>query len=209
MPTDIVGEIHPDKESFEAIWEKIISVYIDEFIQVYTPNIEMNRYAKEDIWDAYVKLNLLCKQRYMKDLVGKLDRHKVASCYILAVALSRPLRMKNDFDDKDQIHNISNELLAISVGFSVLCAYVESAIRSSKNMTEDEKKCLLNRFSNGIVFPDGVDVNHGNYIVNFANEIYYAVEDGNYNILSLSHELYLLEIYTKTNNRVDSVESFK
>lgn len=41
-------------------------------------------------------------------------------------------------------------------------------------------------------------VNHGDYLTNYSNEIYFAVSEGNINILSIAHELYLLEVLTRT-----------
>lgn len=40
-------------------------------------------------------------------------------------------------------------------------------------------------------------VNHGIYIQNYANELRFNVLEGNISILSLAHELYLLEVITQ------------
>lgn len=62
---------------------------------------------------------------------------------------------------------------------------------------EEEKDKYLAKFKNGIKIPTENLVNHGDYLENFANEIHFAVSEGNANILSFAHELYLLEVITR------------
>ena len=45
--------------------------------------------------------------------------------------------------------------------------------------------------------PDNSLVNHGQYLDNFASELYFSISEGNINILSVAHELYLLEVITR------------
>ena len=54
---------------------------------------------------------------------------------------------------------------------------------------------MSSKFDNGLLIPDSV--NHGDYMDNFASEINFAVSEGNIHILSIAHELYLLETITK------------
>ena len=200
-------EIHPDEYSYGIIWDKIISPYLDEYYSVFAPEIEISRYAKERIWDSYSKWNQLCKERYMIDSNGRLDRHKVAACYLAAIETVRPMNFPH-IADSDAAHNISNELLAISVAMSVLNACIMSAIAHDKNMDSKEKNQKMAYFTKGIRYPD-TEVMHGDYIMNFANEIYFAHEEGYMNILSYAHELFLLEIYTnmKMNEEQDIVKT--
>lgn len=189
---------HPDKESYNNIWDRIIEPYLEEFKSIYTPEIDVSPFAKDIIWNNYTKWNALCKNRYMKDPHGLLDRHKVAACYLIAIATAKPMRFPNVFDnDIENEHIVANELLAISVGFSVLRAYIESAIHQNRTIEDEERERLLDLYKSGIVYPGDIDVNHGDYITNYASEIYYAIEEGSINLLSISHELFLLELYTK------------
>ena len=126
-----------------------------------------------------------------------IDRHKVAACYLIAVAIVSPMRIDYGIIPDTEKHFIANDVLAITVGLSVLRGFVKAEIFTDKNKTDKAKKDLFKPFENGIKIPSNEHINHGSYIVNYANEIYFAVNDGNYNILSIAHELYLLELITK------------
>ena len=61
-------------------------------------------------------------------------------------------------------------------------------------MTVDEREALKKTFEDGVAIPQ---TSHGNYIENYANEIYFSLRDSSLSILSVAHELFLLEMYTK------------
>lgn len=188
-------EIHPDRKSYEIIWDTLINEEIENYRSIYIRCIETIPNVKEEIWGKYVSLNNYCKANYMRSSDDKIDRHKVAACYMLAIATIRPMRFVMIDDEKVPI--AINERLAITVGLSLIRAFFVSVVNEKKEITEEEKDKYLAKFKNGIKIPTENLVNHGDYLENFANEIHFAVSEGNANILSFAHELYLLEVITR------------
>lgn len=189
-------EVHPDRGSYEIIWEKVISKELDNYRALYVNCIEFIPNVKEEIWEKYVSLNTYCKNNYMKSAEGKIDRHKVAACYMIAIAILRPMRFVAKVDNKG-VPLAINETLAITVGLSLIRAFAIAVIRENEHIPPKEADMLVAKFKDGIKVPEGHLVNHGVYLDNYANEIYYTASEGKINILSLAHELYLLEVITR------------
>ena len=190
-------EIHPDKSSFDIIWVKIIEPEIKKYINAYTGYVKIDNDAKEKVWEQYFVLNTLCKNHYMKTN-GKLDRHKVAACYLLAISMAKPIICSDEIlSDTPQYYFTFNERVALTTALSILVAYIRNIIKNDTSLCDDEKKRLTSAFSHGIKFPVPPLVNHGEYVNNFISEIHYTVEEGNINILATAHELYLLEVFTR------------
>ena len=186
-----MNERHPDRESYLYICNELIEKEICNYCDVYKGSLELIPNWKEEIWDKYVQLNRYCKDNYMKEAMGKIDRHKVAACYIIAIASVKPMR----FIKKHEKYIAVNESLAITVGFSILRAFFLAMVDEKKS--GEERKILTSKFNKGIKVPDNSLVNHGQYLDNFASELYFAISEGNINILSVAHELYLLEVITR------------
>lgn len=193
-----MGEIHPDRASYEMIWEKVIRKELDNYKSLYVNCIEFIPNVKEEIWEKYVSLNTYCKINYMKFPEGKIDRHKVAACYMIAIAMLRPMKFVKKIDNRE-VPLAINETLAITVGLSLVRAFAIAAIRENKDINKEEADVLVAKFEDGIKVPEGELVNHGVYLENYANEIYFAASEGKMCILSLAHELYLLEVITRIN----------
>ena len=142
--------------------------------------------AKDDIFQKYSEFNNHCKNTYMANPNNILDRHKVAACYMLAILSASPLSFNMNCDD-DVIVTI-NEHLAITVGLSIL----QSFIRTEKlqNGSDEDVPSDIN-------LPT---TNHGNYRDIFAVELYFTKIENNYNLLSLSNTLFLLEQYNELKN---------
>lgn len=189
-------EVHPDRDSYEIIWEKVIKEEINNYQSIYTNCIELIPNVKEEIWARYVSLNTYCKTNYMKLPTEKIDRHKVAACYMIAIAMLRPMRFVEKIDNQE-VPLAINETLAITVGLSVLRSFAIAAIMENKDITKEEANTLVAKFEGGIKLPEQHLVNHGVYLDNYANEIYFATLEGKSCILSLAHELYLLEVITR------------
>lgn len=187
---------HPDRDSYEKIWETLINIEIINYKKTYPNCIKLIPNVKEEIWEKYVSLNSYCKTNYMKSSIGKIDRHKVAACYMIAIAITRPMRFIKKIDGENVALAI-NEKLAITIGLSLVRAFAIAAINDNKSLSENEKKKQIDKFSKGIKTPENSLINHGTYIENFANEIYFTSSEGKMSILSLAHELYLLEVITK------------
>lgn len=191
-----MGEIHPDRDSYEIIWEKVIRKEIDNYQSSYVNCIELIPNVKEEIWKKYVSLNVYCKNNYMKSPEGKIDRHKVAACYMIAIAMLRPMRFVEKIDNKE-VPLAINEMLAITVGLSLVRAFAIAAIKENDSINKEDADILVAKFEDGIKVPEGNLVNHGVYLENYANEIYFAASEGKISVLSLAHELYLLEVITR------------
>lgn len=191
-----MGEIHPDRTSYEVIWEKVISRELDNYQSIYVNCIEFIPDMKEEIWEKYVSLNTYCKVNYMKFPEGRIDRHKVAACYMIAIALVKPMRFVEKIDHR-KVPLAINETLAITIGLSLVRAFAVAAIRENKDISEEDADALAAKFEDGIKVPEGQLVNHGVYLDNYANEIHFAAAEGKICILSLAHELYLLEVITR------------
>lgn len=186
-----MNERHPDRESYLYICNELIEKEICNYCDVYKGSLELIPNWKEEIWDKYVQLNRYCKDNYMQEAMGKIDRHKVAACYIIAIASVKPMR----FIKKHEKYIAVNESLAITVGLSMLRAFFLAMVDEKKS--GEERKILISKFDKGIKVPDNSLVNHGQYLDNFASELYFAISEGNINILSVAHELYLLEVITR------------
>lgn len=94
-----------NRKSYDNLWEKVINLSISKFVAL--PQVSCSKTAKEDIWTAYTKFNKHCKEEYMEDPEGRLDRHKVAACYMLAILKAYPLSV--DFEPDQGILITLNE----------------------------------------------------------------------------------------------------
>ncbi|MCM1120558.1 MAG: hypothetical protein NC543_14495 [bacterium] len=189
-------EIHPDRDSYEIIWKKVIEEEIYNYLSIYTNCIELIPNVKEEIWLKYVSLNTYCKTNYMKSPTEKIDRHKVAACYMIAIAMLRPMRFVEKINGQE-VPLAINETLAITVGLSLVRAFAIAAIRENRDIGQEDADKLVAKFESGIKLPEEHLVNHGVYLDNYANEIHFATSEGKICILSLAHELYLLEVITR------------
>lgn len=191
-----MGEIHPDRDSYEMIWEKIICKELNNYQTIYVNCIEFIPNVKEEIWRKYVSLNSYCKTNYMKSPDEKIDRHKVAACYMMSIAILRPMRFVKKIDNRE-VSLAINETLAITVGLSLVRAFAIAAIREDRNLSKEEADVQAAKFEDGIKIPEERLVNHGVYLDNYANELFFSASEGKMSILSLAHELYLLEVITR------------
>lgn len=185
-------DIFMDKSSYQKIWEVVIDPTIKDYKNRYS-EIVVSHNAKEAIWQEYISFNKHAKLTYMQDASGKLDRHKVCACYMYAIIKANTVGCYLADSDTEQSHMALNENLAITVGMSVLRAFVLSGINSSEDLSEETKRTLGKRIDGGVIFPK---CNHGDYRNNFVTELYYTKKENNYNILSLANTLFLLETHT-------------
>lgn len=181
-----------DKNSYQKIWEVVIHPTIQDYQNRYS-GIVVSHNAQESIWQEYMNFNKHAKLTYMQDVGGKLDRHKVCACYMYAIIKANILSCQLADSDTEQSYLALNENLAITVGMSVLRAFVLSSINCNEELSEATKGTLGKRIDGGIIFPD---CNHGDYRNNFASELHYTKKENNYNILSLANTLFLLETHT-------------
>lgn len=166
-------------QNYEVIWKEIIEPSLKYVIEN-NANYKIKENSKSELLAAYKTFNDLCRTKYMLDPNKILDRHKVATCYIYAVIKVEPIITDFIPLENDTFSTI-NEKLAIMVGLSVLKAFCDNDLNDIN-------------FGTQFIYPTAM---HGNYYENFAVELYFTKTENNYNILSLSHTLYLLEMYNR------------
>ena len=180
-----------DRSSYDLLWSKGIAPLVQDYRSKISGLVVCSD-AKELIWENYVKFSQKCKNNYMIDPNGRLDRHKVCACYIYSIVKTHIIE-NTLFDEDDKKYLYINEKIAISVGLSLLRAFIIRNAKSNADMAQTKRNDILDRVADGIRIPE---CNHGNYIDNFASELYHTYLEGTYNILSLANTLFLLEIYT-------------
>lgn len=180
--------IFVDRNSYEHIWDVVIKPTMDNYANRFS-EVAIANNAREVIWQEYVRFNHHCKSQYMENVDGKIDRHKVCACYMYAIVKANVMSCRLADSDTEQSYLALNENLAITVGMSLLRAFVLASIDSNEELTSDKKELYKSRIANGIVFPE---CNHGVYRENFVSELHYADLERNYNILSLANTLFLL-----------------
>lgn len=185
-------EIFMDCSSYEQIWNVVIRPTMEDYALRFA-DVTILEDAKETIWKEYIELNRHCKTKYMKEIKGRLDRHKVCACYMYAVIKAGVMRCNLAASDTEERYLALNENLAITVGMSLLRAFIMASIDNNENLSKNDKEIYKSRVADGITFPD---CNHGIYRENFVAELYYTNLERNYNILSLANTLFLLEIHT-------------
>lgn len=195
-------KILADKDSYQHIWDEVIHPIITDYRNRFAETAVADN-AKEAIWEEYIQFNRHCKMHYMQDAKGLLDRHKVCACYMYAITKANVMSCQLVGSDTEKRHLALNEHLAITVGMSLLRAFVLSSIHSNEELSREEKNLLSSRIDGGIVFPA---CNHGVYRENFASELHYTNDERNYNILSLANTLFLLETYTLQKEAVHKQE---
>lgn len=183
-----------DQTFYEKLWEVVINPEIANYASMPAEHDEKLQIIKDRIRDKFVLLYSHCKNNYVVN-PEEMDRHKIAACYTAAVATVRPLDLlyNTDSEIKD---SMANEKLAITVGLSALRAFTIAAIKESTKTNKIRAQYLINRFSDDMKIPKNL-VNHGSYISNFAKELHLAVAEEKLNILSLAHEFYWIEIFTR------------
>lgn len=184
-----------NKDCYDKTWKEIISPIIARYAIVSWINVKEN--IQDDIWSYYKEFNMHCRETYMATGNKKLDRHKVAACYMFAILKTDPFIISKK-DISEDMRIVATEHFAISVGLSILKSFLiskydENDKEKSLEVWEKERKI----FQNDFVFPCDDEIRHGDYRNNFAMELYFTKIEKTYNILSLSHSLYFLEMYNR------------
>jgi len=177
------------QEEFDELWNTIVCVEASIIVSE-NPQIIFVDSLKQEIFYEYKELMDHCKRHYMKFSDKYVDRHKVAASIMIGILKYTPLKVIGEiYYSSPETKPACNEHLAITVGLSILRAFIETELKKSD---ADEKflESSLLKIQNGIVFPK---VKHGNYRNNWANELYYTRKEGNYNLLAIAHELFFLE----------------
>ena len=183
----------PDRETYEDIWTTLINPQLERYKKCFDKCVYIDENAKEVIWEKYADLNVCCKTEYMTAPEGRLDRHKVAACYLIAIVYAKPIKFIK-LPLMEDMYFVSNEKVAISTAMSIVRAYVLASCNELAD--SNEKESITQKFENGLRYPPKEYVHHGDYLDNFASEIYYVGRERKLHVLSVAHELYLLEVLT-------------
>ena len=143
-------------------------------------NIIVNDNRKEIFFNIFEQTYTEFKQKYMKDEVVYLDRHKVAAILIYAVIKTQVMEYR--IKDDSRVF-LDNYYLAFSTGMS----YMQYEVNLSNI---NQNKPPINKFR----FPD-VLFGKKSYIQHIINILYAADLDNNLNIFELATIIFLLEVY--------------
>lgn len=175
---------------FSLLWDNIIVPEAN--IIAYDSNVFFAENLKDAIYLECSEMINHCKLHYMESSDKYIDRHKIAAAIMIGILKHTPLKIIGAIYYTSPNKVAFNEHLAITVGLSILRAFIEADLH--ENYKNNSKyQVYLSQIENGIVLPKA---KHGDYRNNWANELYYTRKNGNYNILSLAHELYFLELNT-------------
>lgn len=175
-----------DKESFNKIWEEVIYKEVINYQKVYPEAVELIPNAKDRVFAKFVEYVTFCSNNYKSSFDKGMKRHRLSACMMSAVVNVHPLIATGD-----SVPGMINETLAITVGLSILRAFILADLYSSGN------KSSMAKFDEGLKLPDDILVTSNSYLCNYAKELYYASIEGNVCILSIAHELFLLEVFNK------------
>lgn len=181
---------------YDKLWLNVISAQHNKYINDVYSLKERNN-SKRIVFELYNMFIDKCKKEYMYHSEHIVDRHKVCACMMYALVEAHSLDFDFNGDQcDDENFQTFNEKIAITTGLSMLRAFVIASAK--KELPPDESSEVIRRFDDGVKLPENEFINHGEYIENFAVELYFTRKYRNYNILSLAHSLYLLELFTRT-----------
>ena len=177
-----------DRE-FKTIWSTIVIPQYLFFSEKY-PGLFICNNAEQDLLSEYNDLISYCKTHYMRNASKLVDRHKVCAAIMISILKIEPIKMNSELYNRNSYNKwLFNEKIAISVGLSLLCSFLIKIYEDSPD--------IVSRLEHGIIYPK---TNHGEFINNFATELYYLKKENSFSILSLANELFLLEKYTLNNS---------
>lgn len=172
---------------YGEIWEKAIKPDIEIIKKnknlrlVYELNV-----LKEKIYESYEKIRTIV-HTYMADKQGKIDRHKIASCFVFALKEVKPFEIIIESSDSKipvKIYLV-NELLALKTGLSIIMSYI----------MDNENKQIQESFSHGFKFPV---CRHDNYVNYLLQDLYYSFQVNKcFDIFTFSNLLFMIEEYSK------------
>lgn len=131
-----------DRTSYNKIWSILVKPTMEDYSNRFSEIVIVHN-AQEVIWQEYIKFNEHCNLQYMQDVYGKLDRHKVCACYMYAIVKANVMSCKLADSNTEKSYLALNENLAITVGMSLLRAFVLTSIESSDYLTIDEKNYIV------------------------------------------------------------------
>jgi hypothetical protein len=145
--------------------------------------------SKSRIFRNYEDINYYAKVEYMKKPRNNkpqlLDRHKFVASFI--IAFLNELNLENYKDES----NLTKEKISLIIGLSVFRFFIISDASSHNDATFTARLK-----SDGWIFPPLICDNN-KYVKNWVSELFFAYEEERLFVLSLAHELFLLETYNR------------
>ncbi len=162
--------------TFDRFWRMIIEPEIESLGERYAVRCADVDAARKRIQTAYIALNRHFSENYMASPDILLDRHKVASCYSLAIIAAEPLETPRyemgasgsagGWGSLAERASIANGILALQVGCAVLMSYTRHSVRQ---LHHDGMLGELLKLEDGVVFPLVSETVHGSYYFDLAN----------------------------------------
>lgn len=185
-------EAKRSRKFFDALWKKIIRPEIGNLAAL--DGVKQRKGSYKRIWDAYKSFNLHCSFNYMAEPTWLLDRHKVAACYMYAILAAQPLAVDQNVVLGSRPY-YANEMLAVTVGCTILCGFVTKAIDDAienKLLCLEEKrlKQVCERIKIGVNFKDDFPALHDDYYGDVLRMLCATQAEARYNILAMSIIVY-------------------
>lgn len=161
-------------ELINAVWNTMVSVTENK------SDVIVDKSLEGDFCSLFRELYDKIKDKYMKDSVYYLDRHKVAAITIVAIIRSNAIKPLKD--SSDEMLFIGKELIATEVALSIMCTLLNeklSAIGHQKRIS-------------AYYLPEAMSCTTP-YILIFVRNLIYAQRDYVLNPLDLAEKLFLLE----------------
>jgi len=177
-----------DAENFIAIFDNFLS-RIDEidFDDAARLRADCEK-SKSNILRNYSDLNFYVKGKYMYSSHEhtRLDRHKCAACFMVAIL------NELDLDLKKYKSSLTKEKVAILAGLGILHFFIT---HDNKNLNDAGFVVYVK--GNDFDFPKSICDKKG-YENNWAIELFHSYKEESLFVLSLSNELFLIEQHNRS-----------
>ena len=180
----------------EKIWRELITPYFEKCYVAYGGLI-CPKSGYDVFCSHYQYLTDFAKSHYMAKSVVRLNRHKVSAAIMIAILKAKPIKKVDAlfYDSPMGQPKIwpFNEALAITVGLSVLRAFImqrvdEAFVGKPVSKKKFEGVCKQDR----VIFEDGIPL-APKARAEWEWELYQVRLEGAYNLLAMAHILSDLE----------------
>lgn len=202
-----------DKIKFSELWEQVRNI-AEDIENSCKHEVSFNEEKKTFVEYEYDNFRKSCKAHLVKgtqvpkdidesnvSMSPRLDRHKVAACIAGAILKARPLDAHlSSQEGHCNLSYFCNEALALFSALGIIISFIRSDSQNKIQLDVALKEDFLNR---GFLFPSPV---HGTYLPWLLFVLQESSQIG-FNVLSFSNILYLLEIYTLSQLKIERLES--
>lgn len=199
------------KEEFDNAWASVVKDLIIKSSKELNIKHKNIKCVEKALRKQYYKQRQCFINTYMVPNTDKIDRHKIASCFVKSILYVKPLyipvKIKAKFlFGKKKIRELvntvaseshvvmSNEYLALSVATSILDGYVSSDNREG-------------RFKHETILPNPFPEDDNNYLLDVCIDLYYSGAN-RFNLATFANVLFLLEKYSCRKTQCDNLEIY-